>query len=98
MIPHICVGADAVKLCRNGDLVQTLQHCVLPLAGDKAGALFTLRHAGITELGNLANALGTKICIHNVHNAEFTKVEGDYSSKVVTELLSHGGHFDVLYR
>lgn len=61
--------------CRNGALLQTLQRCVLPLAGDKAGPLFAYRQAGTIELGNLATALCVKTCIQNVHKAEFTRVE-----------------------
>ena len=88
----------ASSACRDWDVLETVNQCVLPLAGDKAGYLFPCRQAGPVELGNLAVALGIDVNIVNVFASEFATTEGAGNAKLSIDLLCHGGHFDVLFR
>ena len=79
------------------------QNLVLPLAGPNDSDLYTFRQAGEGHISALAECFGARGVIHNIHLdtapydvplAQIVKVE-DVTVSVI--LLSHGGHFDLLY-
>ena len=76
-------------------------HCVLPMAKDCQGRLFTACQAGQAELNALASALGVRLHIYDAAGPgeAWEKPVGDLSGTEYMRctILSHSSHFDVVY-
>ena len=79
------------------------QNLVLPLAGPNDSDLFTFRQAGEGHISALAECFDARGVIHNT-NSDTTPYDVSLAQNIKVQdvtvsiiLLSHGGHFDLLY-